>query len=78
MQTIVIDNIEYYEGDALMKTSPIYFKKARNAREIIKLNNINEDNYIFGKYDKENEEWIETDGKSKKLDKILFKVIFLN
>jgi len=74
MQTININNIEYYEGDELMKTSPIYFKKARNAREIIKLNKINEDNYTFGKYDKDNEEWNETDGKSKKLDKVLFKV----
>ncbi len=72
METIIIDEKEYYEADEIRKISPIYFKGCRNAREIIKNKVIGDDSYMFGicKDDK----WTTTDGLSKKLDKLLLSV----
>jgi hypothetical protein len=66
MEVITINNIEYYKGDDLLTHAPIFCKKSRTARELIKHKNI--ENTIYAKY--VNDEWIQTDGKSKKFDKI--------
>jgi hypothetical protein len=67
METIIIDEKEYYEADEVQKISPIYFKGCRNAREVIKKKEIDDENYAFG-ICKDNK-WEITDGLSKKLDK---------
>ena len=74
METIIINNIEYYKGDDLFIHTPIFCKKSRTARELIKHKNI--ENTIYAK--NINGEWIKTDGNSKKFDKILIPKNFCN
>lgn len=53
-----------------------YVVGARNTRSLIKLKNIPDDIYIFAKKNNENN-WIKTNGKSIKHDKILIKKDYL-
>lgn len=74
METIIINNIEYCKGDDLFIHTPIFCKKSRTARELIKNKKI--ENTIYAK--NINGEWIKTDGNSKKFDKILIPKNFCN
>jgi len=74
MEIIEIDNTQYYESNKLKDISPIYFSKCRNVREIIKKNNISNDNYVFARHNADDKVWNISDGKNKRLDKILFNV----
>lgn len=72
MDVIIIDKKEYYETELIKKISPIYFKGCRNVREVIKKKQIESKNYTFGTWN--DNEWIGTDGLSKKMDKLLLSV----
>lgn len=69
-QIININNTEYYLSEYLFEKALIYTKGSRNARELIKKKNISEENYVYARNN--NGIWDETDGSSKKFDKILF------
>lgn len=69
-QIINIDDTEYYLSDYLFEKALLYTKGSRNARELIKKKNINENSYIYARNNGDN--WEKSDGTSKKFDKILF------
>jgi len=68
-KVIKITKRDYYLADDIFETAPIFTKGFRNARELIKKKNINEDNYIYAT--RKNDKWKETDGSSRKMDKIM-------
>ena len=70
MELIEIDNKKYITADKLFEYAPLFCKGARNTRELIKKKNIKSEDFIYGRENK-NGEWIISDGKSKRLDKIL-------
>ena len=47
METITIDENDYYYTESVQKASPIYFKGCRNVRELIKKKDIDKDNFIL-------------------------------
>jgi len=77
MNTIIINNIKYSQIDFLFNAAPIYCKGSRSTRDLIKKKNIDSKYYIFAKCDTKTNNWIITDGKSSKMDKILVKHNFL-
>ena len=74
MNTITINNEEYILSEELFIKAPVYSKDARNGRELIKKNKLKD--FIFAKLEKE--KWKITDGNSRKCDKTLFKLSFVN
>ena len=74
MNTITINNEEYILSEELFIKAPVYCKDARNGRELIKKNKLKD--FIFAKLEKE--KWKITDGNSRKCDKTLFKLSFVN
>lgn len=71
IHTIKIGSTNYITSEELFNKAPIYIKGCRNARELIKKKNVSVDNYIFAAKNKKNDEWIITDGSSKKTDQVL-------
>ena len=67
---ITIDDIYYFLADDLFAHYPLFFKGCINSRAIIKKKNISEDDYVFLKYNKTTDEYIISDGKSRKCDKL--------
>ena len=67
---ITVDDIEYYLADDLFEHYKLFFRGCINSRAIIKKKKISEDDYIFIKYNKTTNEYIVSDGKSRKCDKL--------
>ncbi len=76
LATIVINKIEYVHCDLVMKAAPIYSKGSRNSRMLVKNKCVPVESYIFARCNGNNE-WVETGGKSIKVDKVLLKKEFL-
>ncbi len=76
IQIIKINNREYYLSDDLFQKALLYTKGCRNARELIKKKKIDDDNFIYAS--NKGTKWAETDGSSRKLDKILFECDWVN
>lgn len=70
METIAINKIKYINAETLKTNATEFFKGCRNARELITKKEIDDDNYIYARYDSEKNEWTESTGKSVKLDKV--------
>ena len=75
MNTVIINEIEYIVlGDEFFNKAPIYCKKSRNPRELVKKNKITD--FIFAREIKK--VWTITNGKTYKYDKILLKKSFID
>jgi hypothetical protein len=77
MEIIKLNNNEYVQADYILSKALVYSKGIRTGKELIKKHNIDNTNYIFGRKNKENQ-WIQTEGKSLKFDKVLFLLNFVN
>ena len=73
MEIITIKNNEYILVENIFNKAPVYCKESRNGRELIKNKKITD--YIYAKIKEGN--WIQSDGKSYKYDKILLKKEFV-
>ena len=76
METTIIENLEYYEVSNIIKFESEYCGKIKNKRDLIKIKNIDEENYIYARFVKN--VWTKSDGLSKKLDKLFIKKIFID
>ena len=76
MSCINYNGKNYVQGDFILSNAPIYSKGCRSSRDLIKKKNIASDKYIFARL-KDNE-WLVTDGKSVKFDKVFFKKSLIN
>ena len=74
-EIIILNDVNYILSDILFKKAPIYCKTCRTTRDIIKKKEIYQSNYIYARFKDNN--WIITDGKSPKYDKILFTEAFM-
>lgn len=70
METITYNNITYVLSDYILQNAPIFCRSIRNSRDLVKRKNILEDNFIFARKNKKSNEWIISDGKSPKVDKV--------
>ena len=69
MKSYNIGKKNYYLADDLMMTYPSFFKGCKNSKSIItKKDRLPKNKYIFAR--KINDEWIESEGNSKKFDKL--------
>lgn len=68
MITITFETKEYIIGDYILENAPIYSKGSRGSRALIKNKDISNTKYIFAR--NTNNEWVVTDGKSVKFDKV--------
>lgn len=75
MTTITFETKDYIIGDYILENAPIYSKGSRGSRALIKNKDINNTKYIFAR--NTNGEWVVTDGKSVKYDKVFFKKSFI-
>ena len=75
MTTITIENKQYIIGDYILENAPIYSKGSRGSRALIKNKDIASTKYIFAR--NTDNEWVVTDGKSVKYDKVFFKMSFI-
>lgn len=75
MEKIKYENKSYVNGEYVLLNANIYAKGCRSSRDLIKKKNIDNTNYIYARL-KENE-WIVSDGKSVKLDKVFFSELFI-
>jgi hypothetical protein len=75
MEIIKYENKSYVNGEYVLLNANIYAKGCRSSRDLIKKKNIDNTNYIYARL-KENE-WIVSDGKSVKLDKVFFSELFI-
>ena len=76
MSCINYNGKNYVHGDFILSNAPIYSKGCRSSRDLIKKKNIASDKYIYARL-KDNE-WLVTDGKSVKFDKVFFKKSLIN
>lgn len=72
--SIIINEQEYISSDILFEKAPVYCKKTRTARELIRKNKLTD--YIFLKLI--DNTWIVCDGKSRKFDKVFFTKLFID
>ncbi len=69
MKSYNISKKNYYLADDLMSIYPLFFKGCKNSKSIItKKDRLPNNKYIFAR--KINDEWIESEGNSKKFDKL--------
>jgi hypothetical protein len=68
MEIIKKENKTYINVDYILEKAPIYSKGCRSSRELIKKKNIENSKYIYGR--KKEKDWIITDGKSIRYDKV--------
>jgi hypothetical protein len=71
MEHIKINNKRYVSVDDIFDKAPIYCKGSRNGRELVKNKELTSSDFIFAK--KSNDEWVESEGKSVKYDKVFLK-----
>lgn len=70
METVTIDEIEYVSTELLKTKATEFFKGSRNGRELVTKKDIDDDSYIYARYDPQKKEWIESEGNSARLDKV--------
>ena len=70
METITYNNITYVLSDYILQNAPIFCRSIRNSRDLVKRKNISEDKFIFARKNRKSNEWIISDGKSPKVDKV--------
>jgi hypothetical protein len=68
METIKYENKTYVNADYVLSNAPVYSKGCRSSRDLIKKKNIESSKYLFARL--KNNEWVITDGKSPKFDKV--------
>jgi hypothetical protein len=71
MEHIKINNKRYISVDDIFDKAPIYCKGSRNGRELVKNKELTSSDFIFAK--KSDDEWIASEGKSVKYDKVFLK-----
>ena len=74
---IIINKLKYSQSEFLFIDAPIFCKGSRSSRDLIKKKNIDSKYYIYAKFDSKINSWLQTDGKSAKMDKVLFRHIYL-
>lgn len=78
MDTITINKKSYINFDNIEKSKYAFLKGIRNGRELIKAKKLNDKNYIFAKYNKKNNQWVKSDGNSKRFDKVFLEESYFN
>jgi hypothetical protein len=68
MESIKYENKTYVSGDYVLVNAPVYSKGCRSSRDLIKKKNIESNKYLFARL--KNNDWVITDGKSPKFDKV--------
>lgn len=68
------NNKTYILADFILEKAPIYSKGCRSTRDLIKKKQINESDYLFARLD--DNQWVITDGKSPKFDKVFIRKLF--
>lgn len=76
MICINYDNKDYINGNYILTNAPVYSKGCRSPRDLIKKRNIESVKYIYARL--KEDEWLITDGKSVRFDKVFFKKSFVN
>ncbi|AAV51015.1 hypothetical protein [Acanthamoeba castellanii mimivirus] len=69
---IKINETEYYHSDDILALKMKKFDKCVNGRRLIDDFNIKKPNFIYAAF--KDDEWIKTDGRSRKFDKVFVKV----
>ena len=69
--------IRYYGADVVMQEAPKHFKGCKSTRDIIKRGLVKDGDYMFSRIDKKTNQWIQTDGSSKQLDKVYLGEAFI-
>lgn len=62
----------YYSSLDIIKNAPLYLKGVRNGREMIKKQQIEHPDFIYARLN-DDDKWLESNGKSIKLDKIMIR-----
>ncbi len=75
MEIIKYENKSYVNGEYVLSNAPIYSKGCRSSRDLIKKKNIDSKKYIYARL--KDKEWIVTDGKSAKFDKVFISKLFI-
>jgi hypothetical protein len=75
MEEIIIFEKKYVQAESIIKDAPIYCKGVRNGRELIKKKEIDQKYFIYARLI--NNEWIQSEGKSVKFDKVLIKKSYI-
>jgi len=71
---VTIKKEQYIQADELFEHAPIYCKKSRSTRVLMKNKEVPNEKWIFGKPSQKNEDkWISSDGASAKCDKVFIK-----
>ena len=78
MEIINIENVEYVLGEYLISNAPIFSRSCRSSRDVVKKKAIHVNNYIFAKKEMKTGNWIKSDGKSIKFDKVLITKKYIN
>lgn len=76
MISILNNNNKYILADYIITNAPIFSKGVRSSRDLIKKKNIDKDLYLFSRL--KNDNWIITEGKSPKFDKVFIKESYLS
>ena len=75
MIQITIKNIDYINGDYVLKNCPIFCRKMKGIRDIIRKKNLNNTDYIYARLNLNI--WCESDGKSCRFDKLFLNKNYL-
>jgi len=76
MKSYYINKKNYYLADDLMINRPSFFKGCKTSRSIINRNVIPDNKYTFARLI--DNQWIKSDGKSKKFDKLFISMKWFN
>ena len=69
MKYTKINGVKYYKLDIILENYKKFNKGCKTNAQILKKHDITDEDYIYAKLDSD-KKWIESDGKSKKFDKI--------
>ena len=72
MNKYFINKKYYYSSLDIIKNAPLYLKGVRNGREMIKKQQIEHPDFIYARLN-DDDKWLESNGKSIKLDKIMIR-----
>jgi hypothetical protein len=80
MNQITIDGSKYVRSDDILEISPAFCRNAKSGREIVKKREIGVTDYIFAREAKTDNgvEWKQTEGKSRRHDKVLLRVEYIH
>lgn len=76
METITIENIEYFEATNIILFEPVYCEKIKDRRDLIKKKNIDVSNYVYARLI--NGVWTIRTGSATKIDKLFIKKTFID